>query len=142
MTLRLALEEDFHTVLDMARRFHSESPFDILPFDEASVRAVFDSYLADPSTTVFIMNDYGVIIGQKYIPPFTTVPVTAEIAWYVRPEGRGKASLELLAAYQDWSYRVGARVTQVAMLDGMTDLDKFYRRQGFTPAERSYIKVQ
>jgi len=142
MTLRLATEEDFPTVLDMARRFHSESPFTVLPFREDAVRAVFDAYLLDPSTTVFIMNDYGVIIGQRYTTPFSDVSVTAEIAWYGRPEGRGRASLELLEAYKDWSHRVGARITQVAMLEGMTDLDKFYRRQGFTPAERSYIKVQ
>jgi hypothetical protein len=45
-----------------------------------------------------------------------------------------------MLAYQEWARRVGAKTVQMAMLDDSMNLDKFYRRQGYVPAERSYIK--
>lgn len=140
--LRLASEEDFDRIVEMARRFHQESPYLDLPFSVDQCRILFDTYLKDPTTVIIIVGDHGMIIGAKHKPPFSTEIVTSEIAWWVDHEARGsRESIELMKAYTDWSIRIGATITQMAMLDDVTDLDKFYRRSGFTPAERSYIRV-
>lgn len=139
--IRLPTEKDFPRILEMAESFHKASPYSNLPFQRTGVREVFDAYLRNPSQCIFIMFDHGMIIGITMRPSFSDSLVTTELAWWVDEDHRGtKESLMLMKAYQDWARRIGAKLCQMAMLDEVTNLDKFYRRQGFIPAERSYIK--
>lgn len=144
--LKLATEEDFPEILRMARAFHEVSPYKDLPFDEDSCSHIFNMYLrGDKSEIIIILAKdeytYGMIIGVANTLPFTSAKVSTEMAWWVDYDYRGsKDSLLLKKAYEDWAVRVGAKLTQMAMLDEVANLDKFYRRQGYRPAERSYIK--
>lgn len=146
MTLALAKADDFPEILRMAKRFHDVSPYKGLPFSEDSCKAVFDLYLRGDKTEIIIILakaelPYGMLIGVANQLPFSEAKVAMEMAWWVDEEYRGtKDSLLLKKAYEDWSRRIGAQLTQMAMLDEVTNLDKLYRKQGYVPAERSYIK--
>lgn len=145
MTLRLAEVKDYPHVLRMARRFHESSPYNGLEFNEDQCRSFFDQYLrGDRRRLVIILAGeipYGMIIGHSDSPPFSLDRVASEVAWWVDEDKRGsRGSLLLFKAYQDWALRVGSKITQMAMLDDVTNLEKFYTKQGFRPAERSYIK--
>lgn len=147
MTLRLATEEDYREIVRMAKSFHEASPYSDVEFSEERCEELFRAYLTgDRRSLVIILavddRPFGMIIGHCSELPFSDDRVSSEIAWWVDEDHRGhRDSVLLMKAYQDWSIRVGAKMTQMAMLDSVTDLDKFYRRQGFVPAERSYIKV-
>jgi hypothetical protein len=81
------------------------------------------------------------IIGFCDSLPFSSDRVAAELAWWVDEDKRGsRDSLLLFKAYEDWALRVGAKIKQMAMLDDVTNLAAFYEKQGYRPAERSYIK--
>lgn len=145
--LKLADQNDFPHILRMARNFHEASPYTPLSFNEERCLEFFQSYLMGDKTEVIIIlavdEDYpfGMIIGQAGQPAFSNQRVSQELAWWIDPEYRGtKDSLMLLQSYEDWSLRVGCKITQVAMLDGSTNLEKYYTKRGFTPAEYSYIK--
>lgn len=157
MSLRLAGRDDYQHIIRMARRFHEASPYSDLEFSEEQSRAVFEKYLGSNKTEIVIIlaeNDepsplgafdtssvYGMIIGACSSLPFSEDKVASELAWWVDEDKRGsKDSLMLFKAYQDWARRVGSKITQMAMLDDVTNLNKFYLKQGFVPAERSYIK--
>lgn len=130
----------------MARRFHEASPYSDLEFSEEQSRAVFEKYLGSNKTEIVIIlaeddEPFGMIIGACSSLPFSGDKVASELAWWVDEGKRGsKDSLMLFKAYQDWARRVGSKITQMAMLDDVTNLNKFYLKQGFVPAERSYIK--
>lgn len=126
----------------MARAFHSASPYTSLEFSEERCRQLFESYLAgDKRSLVIILAVGGMIIGFCDSPPFSSDRMATELAWWVDEDKRGsRDSLLLFKAYEDWALRVGAKIKQMAMLDDVTDLSKFYEKQGYRPAERSYIK--
>lgn len=145
MTLKLAQEEDYGHVVRMANAFHQASPYSDCKFDINRLRLMWDQYLRDKKRLCVILacdpNPYGMIVGMSSELPFSSDLATMEMAWWVDEERRGsRESLLLMKAYEDWAVRVGAKVIQMAMLDESTNLDKFYLRQGYRPAERSYIK--
>jgi GNAT superfamily N-acetyltransferase len=144
--LRLATKEDRGEVLRMARAFHKASPYSGITFSEDVCSALFDQYILGDKTGLIIIlsvdkDPYGMVIGHCATPPFSTEKVASEIAWWVDEDHRGsRDSVLLLKAYEDWALRVGASMCQVAMLDDVTDLQRFYQRQGYRPAERSFVK--
>jgi GNAT superfamily N-acetyltransferase len=147
MTLRLATVQDYGDIIRMAKSFHEKSPYSQMEFSEDRCEELFRAYLEGDKRSLIIIlavdkRPFGMIIGHCAELPFSDDRVSSEVAWWVDEDKRGhKDSVLLMKAYQDWALRVGARMTQMAMLDDVTDLDKFYRRQGFVPAERSYVKV-
>lgn len=147
MTLRLATKEDYGDILRMAKNFHRESPYSSLEFSEDASKELFEQYLAGDKTRLIIIvsemdsKPRGMVIGLSSSPLFSRDKMSTEIAWWMDHEYRKtRDSLLLISAYEDWSKRVGSKITQVAMLDDVTDLSSFYRKHGFKQAERSFIK--
>lgn len=144
--IRFAERHDLEDCLRMARNFHEKSPYSHLDFDESKCRELFQKYLEGDRTEILILlaessKVFGMIIGLRGELPFSSVPVSTELAWWVDPEYRkSRDSLMLFKAYEEWSRRVGAKITQVAMLDDVTDLSGFYTKQGYTAAEKSYVR--
>lgn len=147
MTLRLATDKDEQEVLRMASCFHGVSPYKDLEFSSTASLGLFNAYLhGDKTSLVIILSEQderprGMVIGMSSTPLFSEDKMATEIAWWMDEEYRGsKDSLLMIEAYQEWSRRVGAKMTQVAMLDDLTDLSRFYTKKGYRPAERSFIK--
>lgn len=146
MTLKLATSEDYPHIIRMARAFHRASPYADLEFSEERCEELFRRYLtSDKRDLVIILaveeTPFGMIVGFANSIPFSNEKIAAELAWWVDEDKRGtKGSLLLFKAYEDWAVRIGAKISQMAMLDEVTNLTKFYTKQGYTPAERSYVK--
>jgi hypothetical protein len=144
--LKLAEASDYNDVIRMAKAFHEASPYSSLEFSEEKCNGLFKSYLAgDKKSLVIILatgeRPHGMIIGYSDSLPFSFDRVATELAWWVDEDKRGsRDSLLLFKAYEDWALRVGAKIKQMAMLDDVTNLAAFYEKQGYRPAERSYIK--
>jgi GNAT superfamily N-acetyltransferase len=141
LTIRLATEEDFPELVRMARNFHEASPYSGLEFSEIQCLRLFQRYLEDKTSVMILMSDYGMLIAHASQAPFSSDRISAEVAWWVDPEGRGQRdSLLLFEAYEVWSRKVGCKLCQVAMLPSVTDLSKFYERRGYKLLEQSYVK--
>jgi RimJ/RimL family protein N-acetyltransferase len=143
LTLKLAEASDYNDVIRMAKAFHEASPYKGLSFDEDKCKELFQKYLLGDrrSLIIILAGNYGMIIGFCDSLPFSSDRVAVELAWWVDEDKRGsRDSLLLFKAYEDWALRVGAKIKQMAMLDDVTNLAAFYEKQGYRPAERSYIK--
>jgi len=144
--LKLAQADDYNHVIRMARNFHRVSPYSVLGFSEDKVGEMFRHYLrGDKTEIIFILacnpHPVGMIVGYANKTPFSDTKVASELAWWVDEEyRRSKGSILLFKAYEDWALRVGCSLSQMAMLDEVTDLSAFYEKQGYIPAEKSYIK--
>lgn len=143
--LRLAEEKDRQACIRMARSFHSISPYKDLSFDLKKTDDLFTNYILGDKTRLIIIlageDPYGMIIGLRGDLPFSSDVVCTELAWWVDEDKRkSRDSLLLFKAYEDWTKRVGSVLTQVAMLDDVTDLSSFYLKQGYRPAEKSFVK--
>lgn len=146
--LRIATKDDFEDILRMARAFHEASPYKKTQFSERQCEAIFKKFLQKDQTELVIIlacdpEPFGMIIGVRGSLPFSEDVACTELAWWVDVEKRGhKDSLRLVRAYEDWAKRVGADLTQLAMLDDLTDLTPFYNRMGFQRSEQSFIKYK
>ncbi len=130
----------------MFKSFHNASPFKGLEFDEKKVNGIYDAYLKSDKKDIIVIiaeddKPFGFIVGICESLPFSSDKVAMELAWWVDEDHRGhRDSILLMKAYEDWSVRVGAKMTQMAMLEEVTDLHRFYKKMGYRPAETSYIK--
>lgn len=144
--LKLAEASDYEDIIRMARSFHEASPYSDLGFSEQKCKELFETYLRGDKRELIIIlaveeSPFGMIIGYANSLPFSPDRIAMELAWWVDEDHRGsRDSLLLFKAYEDWCKRVGAKVAQMAMLDDVTNLSQFYLKQGYVPAEKSYIK--
>lgn len=132
----------------MAESFHGVSPYSGLEFSSETSYGLFKTYLeGDRTRLIIILSEQdrrprGMVIGMASNPLFSDDLTSTEIAWWMDPEyRRSRDSLLMIEAYEDWSRRVGCKICQVAMLDEVTNLEKFYLKRGFKRAEQSFIKV-
>lgn len=147
MTLRLARPEDEERLVEMASAFQAMSPYRSLEFSPAACSRLFKAYLeGDKTELIVIISEQdgearGMVIGMCSSPLFSDDKMATEIAWWMDEDYRKtRDSLLLIEAYQEWARRVDAKVIQCAMLPDVTDLSRFYEKQGMTRAEVSYIR--
>ena len=145
--VRLATREDLPVVLKYAKNFHKASPYRSMRFDSEKSKKFFESTLGASQTSVMLIalkssEPIGFLTAMAAEPVFSSEKISMELAWWVEPEHRRtRSSYLLFKAYEDWALRVGCSYVQGAYLPGVsTDLDDFYRSQGYTEVESSYMK--
>lgn len=148
MTLRLAEERDLEEVVRMARMFHKSSPYASMAFSEERLIDFFQIYLADKTKMIVILSEQdgkprGMIVGMADSPHFSDEKAATELAWWMDEEyRRGRDSIDLMKAYEEWARRIGATVTQMALLSSSPDVSKLYEKSGYSLTERTYVKWQ
>lgn len=145
MSLRLADAHDLDHILRMSERFHEVSPYGDCDFSRDRCIEFFDQYLSGDRQDIIIIlaedpHPYGMIVGVRSRLPFSESTVCTELAWWVDEDKRGKESIMLLRAYEEWSRRVDSDLTVVAMLNDLTDLTEFYKKNGYHEAEKSFVR--
>lgn len=145
--LSLATEEDWGDVLRMSRAFHEESPYRDIPFSENKVWGLFSQYLSSDKTSLLclLLRDGDDVCGLIFCAVtelyFSEIKTASEIVWWVHPDHRMKrGSLLLFQAYEFWANKVGAKFTCAVSTEGTTQLDKFYKRSGYSLYESTYVK--
>lgn len=113
MYVRLALEEDFPAIVEMARLNIEETRSD-LAFDEHLAWETCYSYLDSAEPTIFVCEDKGQVIGLTLssINAYRAAAglFTTQEVLFVRPEKRGtRAAVLLMKNLIDWSKQLGAK---------------------------------
>jgi hypothetical protein len=149
-TVRFMEEDDIPSIILMFERWHLQCKYKEASFNEKKVdkwlRSVVDG---DKTKEVLLVWDYeghpsGVLCGLATALPFSEDVVCAEYFWYIEEGFRQFGGAKLLwEAYEYWATNVvKAKGIQMAALDGMKEkaLERVYKRKGYEPVERSYIK--
>lgn len=136
--LRVANISDLGLVLKMAKKFIDTTDFKDKVREKVLDELVIDT-LRNPGAVVLIHSDKGMIAGQVVPFQFTAEPTAVELCWWVEPEHRNsKIGLELLQAFEYWAKKKKCKtITMVSLTE---DLDKFYKKQGYTLIEHVYMK--
>lgn len=152
ITVRLAKEEDTAAIVAMGRRFWEAAKVQSggLTFDEESFGGYFRMMVWNPLFVVFVAEgDNGIIqgsIGAVLQPWFCNrnLMTVEEIFWWVSDEFRGtRAGILLHRALMQFAEEAGAATVSMSIEEsiGNSDkLDRYYRRCGFNPASRTYLK--
>lgn len=149
IVIRRADPADLPSCLDLTARFHAASPIsDVAPFDRDGMAVTLKEMLVNPRAGVWlaVQDDLPVGIAGALLYPLYFNPaheVVQELFWWLNPEARGSGAGEkLFQSVQDWAKDNGASVIfMIALDDGRVDkMDRFYKRAGFHPLERTYMK--
>src|SRR5690606_29475786 len=75
-------------------------------------------------------------------PIFRKVKLGAELLWYVTPEHRGKHSMQLVDAFEEWAWTIGLRKVSLSHYnDTIGDkLQPILEAKGYELIEKSYVK--
>ena len=147
--LKIATWDYLPDILEMCQKFHENTPFNgIEEYNESRVTDIIISIIEDPANKIAILlvddgKAVGMVLGVTSTSIFNYGKVATELAWWVDPEYRGKKSLELMKAYEYWATNVAkCSVVQMSLLENDTteSVDRLYKRKGYSPVERAYIK--
>ena len=148
--LRLATTDDLPDILRMARAFHEVSPYRCLPFDSEYVSGSILHTLGQPESSVIILGlDDGKIVGM--LAGIVSVCIlngkkqaSESVFWVDAAARKSTLAKQLKEAYEYWAKNVVH--CDLALMSALEDdnlllVDKLYKRSGYTPAERNYMKV-
>lgn len=147
--IRLATENDLGAIISMAFRFHQASPYQGTQIDFEKVVEALRSYIVGNlrEKVVLLLVDFldhprGILVGQVTDTLFGYDRQAIELMWWVDEDYRGKESLKLIEAYEDWALRVGAKIVHLALLNTKhkEKLEKLYSRKGYVETETSFVK--
>jgi len=147
--VRLAEPADLPSCLDMTARFHAASPIsDVAPFDLDGMAVTLKEMLSNPRAGVWLAlrNSQPVGVAGALLYPLYFNPayeVVQELFWWLNPDARGSGAGEkLFQTLQTWAKDSGASaVFMIALADNRVGkMDSFYKRAGFQPMERTYMK--
>jgi GNAT superfamily N-acetyltransferase len=149
INVRAATVDDLPACLDMTARFHAASPIsDVAPFDRDGMAVTLREMLVNPRAGIWLAFRDGVpvgLVGALLYPLYFNPAheVAQELFWWLNPEARGSGAGEkLFQIVQNWAKDAGATaVFMIALEDRRVDkMDRFYKRAGFQPMERTYMK--
>lgn len=137
--IRKATVSDIPRLLEMGQKFADKAGLtDHVGYDPESMAATFRAMI-EGENYIILIGESGAI-GGGYAPhPFNHKHLIAqEVFWW----SEGREGLRLLAAFEDWArehcHSLGMITLEAVSADRVSEL---YRRKGFKPLERSFIKV-
>lgn len=149
MIVREAAFEDIPAYTAMACEFADFSPMaSIAPPDAAGFAEFMLRNMGQPSIAMWLAEGEDGIAGISagliypvYFSPQTLV--AQELWWWVDPMARGSAAGRMLRErIEQWGAENGAKAVIMLALENeqTSTLGRLYRRAGFRPLERSFIK--
>lgn len=141
--IRLASDDDRPQMLRMARDFVSASGLD-LPFHAAYVSQSLAAQISAPDRLALVLDLDGVVQGMLCAAhaqsPLAPVRVATELVFWVDPIARGPWAKEMIARYETWARSECCQMISLATI-GDRGADLLYRRAGYQPAERHFMKA-
>lgn len=140
MKPRFAEPADKIAVIGLLKQAHAAAGF-AFPFQAAYAEQVFLSHTGNTASCCIVLGErpVGVLMARMFSHPFGAGWWAKETVWFVEPAHRGRGSLRMLDAYEDWARSVGCSVIGMASL-ASNDVSALYRRRGFAPVETHFIK--
>jgi GNAT superfamily N-acetyltransferase len=147
--VRRAETADMPSCLDMTARFHAASPISgVAPFDRDGMAVTLRGMIANRRAGIWLalldgkpVGIAGALLYPLYFNP--AYEVAQELFWWLNPDARGSGAGEkLFQTLQTWAKDNGASaVFMIALADNRVGkMDSFYKRAGFQPMERTYMK--
>lgn len=111
--------------------------------DKEYIEVLISNVLNSPKQEQIILLEPGVgfLAGTVLAFPLGPYLMASEIAWYIKPEHRGKkVGSEFLDAFEHWAKNIaGCKMVNMMCLDER--LDKYYTNRNYKLYERTYMKV-
>lgn len=146
--IRAAVFDDLPQLVELARCYHAEAHAGY-PFDPEHVAEQFRSRTIDTIDGICLKLErdreiVGFLAATVSTLFMANVRAAIELAWYVRPDARGRGGV-LIDAFEDWARWKGCAVSALGMdefpeASRSEALARLYVRRGYRCFERSFIR--
>lgn len=149
IVVRRATEMDLPQYLVHAKDFHRASPiYDVLDFSDEGFSQFYLASLANNDVGIWLAEKDGEVVGVTgavvYPMYFNANALVAqELWWWLTPRARGSgAAAKMYHEIEQWAQAKGAdAMFMIALEDDHAEkMENLYRRGGFKPMERTFIK--
>ena len=149
LNVRKATIDDLPQYVALAQEFHAASPMHgAIAFDPEGYASFFTNATQNPDIGLWLAeidNKLVGITGAIYYPLYfsPTSNVVQELWWWLTPEARGTgAGAKMFNCIKSWAKEKNASAMFMIALedDRAGKMEKLYRRAGFKPVERTFIK--
>ncbi len=110
--------------------------------------SIFNIITGDPrDSIIFLLFSGDEYVGLLAANTFNQHPlwheyrIATELFWFVKPDHRGKHSMLLIAAYEQWCKDNNCDYATLVHFEPDSRLEKVYKSLGYTKIESSYIKA-
>jgi hypothetical protein len=141
LLIREATDKDAPRIVALGMDFLALGPYKG-QLEENPIQALkcATDFLALPNMKILVAEESNAVCGVfamlVYPHPFSGQLTATELIWYVEPEHRGRASMELLWAAERMAYDMGAVWMQLTAPSPETS--KVYERLKYAPIETSH----
>jgi len=142
--IRLAVDTDRKDMVILAKEFIKQGP-EFFEFNREYLENTIDFCINNEDGLAVVYETNGVVAGMLLamcsMHPMFGYLHTTELCWYVKEGMRGSfSSVKLLKAFVEWSEFKKAEYMIVSSVRCVKDLESFYIKLGFTPAENTYFR--
>lgn len=137
--VRHATHEDRLAVIRLLKDSHAAAGF-TFPFSAPHADLLFRQHLAGGLVLVAGQPAQGALMAMTFEHPFGAGKWAKETLFYIAPEARGRAALQMLDAYEAWAREQGCTTIGMASL-ASNDVSRIYERRGYAPAETHFVKA-
>jgi len=144
MRLRLAVPADTPVLLDMAKKFISQSPYADYEVDDDKIIDLISNCFDYTKNIIFVFttdedHPVGMLAATTSQFLFNRKLVASEMVWWVEPSYRGRGGLVLKAAFEHWARHRGASIAHMSSLNTPL-VNKLMERSGYTMTECTFLK--
>lgn len=141
--IRVAQDSDRLAILDMCRKFHTESGVK-LTFNQAVAISTIDQVIASNDALALVLDlDEAIrgIFAAAIVPNmFSIERCSHELMWWVDPSYRGRGALKMLTEYEAWAKAKGCAAVNMVGLGADPATTRLYERCGYIAQERHFLK--
>lgn len=137
--VRLAAATDRLAVIRLLKDSHAAAGF-TFPFSAPHGDALFRQHMERGLVLVCGQPARGVLMAVTFEHPFGAGRWAKETVWYIAPDARGRAAIQMLDAYEAWAREQGCTTIGMASL-ATNDVSRIYERRGYAPAETHFVKA-
>ena len=147
LDIKIATNEDKEAIYNMSMKFLEASGYD-WRLNSNKVNAVIDDIVGAKGYSKICLlltweeKPIGMLAAISDRPLFSDQLIAEELVWWVEPEYRGKSSLSLLEAYEQWAQMMGCTGVRMACLEDLNGnaVGRIYERNGYKKKESAYYK--
>lgn len=145
--IRQAAPSDLPELLRMGTAFHAVTGVaDLIPLDAGTLTNTFLNLIENDDAALLVMEgDEGLVgaTGALLHPHYFNAAhkTGQELFWWIDPEHRGAGAI-LFDALEAWVRERGAQTFSMIALEALEAerVGLIYRRRGYRPVERSYLR--
>ncbi len=146
-SLKIAGREDTTVLINMCLRFFSFSEYSkVQDPDLSKIEEMINWYLTQPMNSAVVIllqhesHTVGMLAAMKAPLPFWQGLAAVEQVWWVDEEHRGRHSITMLLAFEEWAKLTKCHGTVVSSLEANNKVSTLYKKLGYSLTENAYFK--